>query len=81
MNTFTKTLAPIGASLIEEDCVEIEELCFEDLLRSMEITGEIIQHVVDYSDPLTLLMHKENQGFNVFHDTDDMVSSQFPYYC
>ena len=80
MNTYTKTLAAAGTSFIDElREIQIEEVCLEDLIKEMQVTGTIVDSIMDYNDPLTILCNRETRGDFNFHERTGYME-QYPYH-
>ena len=71
MSNFRDTLVSLKNSLLIDAAVEAEQLLetpLEEVLREAEIRGTMPSCLMDYRDPLTILLEREDRGYFSFHD-------------
>lgn len=63
-SAFSNAIAAAGQDLLTSLNMDepVEEVSFDDLIRSLEVTGQPFPHQLSTADPLTILLALEQSG-------------------
>jgi hypothetical protein len=68
MTTLTNAIAANGADLLTALAIQTqhEEVCIDDVIRTLEVRGEPFPRSLTSADPLAILLARERDGDYVF---------------